>query len=426
MDAIEFITLSILLNGGFFLFSLAQRRYQLLLPSVISSFTWLIASVLMMCEVTGVLKTSFSKHYDFAAPFIFYMGVASIIAFSLARFIAGFKKEKTQSPLIPTEILNTLVKKFRWVLYVVAVCAVCILIALYSIGGFSSYGAYRMLAVATEFGGLAGLAVRVSNHLSLIGAFYLMILGMKQARTGIQIKELLICIILYGAANIATAGRGWIIAASLPFINGFVLERYRLKHYAKKSMVPIKWFKAIAFFVILISMFSVLGNARSDMPGASKDSSFFQRFLYYTDGIHMAEITLKKYKPGTFDYELGQNTLFQYGESKMAKRFNSETDGRYKVIVKSIIPPMYYDYGYEGAIVFWGALCFALEYVCLRLRFSRKLIGSLLFCSLSGMLYQAPIGNIIKMSIPMLEWLLLIFLFRKIIFSKIRGIATYI
>lgn len=426
MEAQEFITLNIILNSGYLLFTLSQRRYRLLLPSVISSFTWLIASILMMCETSGALKPSFPIHYDYAAPFIFYMGVSSVIAFSIAHFAARINDKSSQSALIPTDVLNQLVVKFRWVLYVVAVCALCILLTLYSIGGFSSYGTYRELAVTTEFSGLAGLAIRISNHLSLVGAFYLIILGMKQARTGLQIKELSICIILYGAANIAIAGRGWIVAASLPFINGFILERYRLNRFLRKPMVKIKPVKVISFFVMLGVLFSILGEARSDMAGATKDSSFFQKFLYYTDGLHMSDIILRKYKPGSFEHELGNNTVFLHNESKMAKRFNAETNNRYKVVVKSVIPPLYYDFGYEGGILFWGMLCFVLEFICLRNRYTKNLIGCLLFCSLSYILYQAPIGNVIRMSIPMLEWLLIIFIFRKYVFRNIHGIKPYL
>lgn len=426
MSDTDYITLSILLNFCYLLFTLRNRKYRLLLPSIVSSFTWLVASTLMMCETTGLLKTSFSTHYDNVAPFVLYMGLSSIFAFSLAHFTAQINYNVAGSPIIPLNILNQLVEKFRWVLYIVAACAICILGTLYSIGGFSSFGDYRVLAVTTEFRGLAGLAVRISNHLSFIGAMYLMIVGMKQARTGLRIKELLICILLYGAANIATAGRAWIVAASLPFINGFLLERYRIYFFTKKTMVKIKPMKIIALFIMILSLFSVIGEARSDMAGAAKNSSFIQKFLYYTDGLHMSEIILNKYKPGSFDYELGKNTIFQYGESSMAKRFNTETNERYKVIVKSVIPSLYYDYGYEGGLVFWGLLCFLLEYICLRIRFTKNLIGCLLFCSLSAILYQAPIGNVIQMSIPMLEWLLIIFVFRKFIFSKVRGIAPYI
>lgn len=426
MSDTDYITLSILLNTLYLLITLSKRKYQLLLPSIASTVTWLVASILMMCETSGLLKTSFSTHYDKVAPFVLYMGLSSIFAFIVAHFAARINYKITDSPIIPTDIINQLVQKFRWVLYVVAACAITILVSLYSIGGFSSFGDYRMLAVTTKFGGLASLAIRISNHLSFVGAFYLMIVGIKQARTGFKIKELLVCIFLYGAANIATAGRAWIVAASLPFINGFLLERYRLYYFAKKTMVKINPMKAIAIFVMILSLFSVLGEARSDMAGAAKDSSFFQKFLYYTDGLHMSEIILNKYKPGSFDYEFGENTIFPEGKNTMAKRFNAETNEQYKVVVKSVIPSLYYDYGYEGGLVFWGILCFLLEYVCIRIRFTKQLVGCLLFCSLSAILFQAPIGNVIIMSIPMLEWLLIIFVFRKFIFSKIKGIAPYI
>lgn len=417
---------AIFINIAYILITISKKQYRLLLPSVVCCFTWAMTCSIMLAEVKGLLESTIHSPLSYVSPFVFYMTVVSIAAFTVAHFLGRVKHKPVKSPLISTQVLESIVRKFRWVLVVIAICAVVIVTTLLSIGGADSLGSYRHIAVTTELQGFAGLAIRISSHVAVLGGFYLIMVGAKQARCGVNFKELILCVILFGASNIAIAGRGWILAATLPYVSGFIFGKFRLRQFGGNSGKKNDLMKIVLFVAIIGSMFSIIGNARSDAHGAHTDGNFFDRFLYYTDGSHMADIALKKFKQESFELEYGANTLFPFGERHMANKFDQRTDHNYRVVVKSMIPPMYYDFGYQGALMFWGVLCFVLELICLNLRYTHSIFGVLLSCYLSTILFSSPIGTITIMAIPVLEWLLIIYLCRKQIFIRINGISRYL
>ena len=76
------------------------------------------------------------------------------------------------------------------------------------------------------------------------------------------------------------------------------------------------------------------------------------------------------------------------------------------VTVKSIMPYLYYDFGFCGGALFLGDyFVFFIEYVCIRLKYNCTVIGILLFGQLSFLLFQSPVGHIFCCFIHQFFWM---------------------
>ena len=156
------------------------------------------------------------------------------------------------------------------------------------------------------------------------------------------------------------------------------------------------------------------------MRGNSGESNFLDKFLYLTDGSRMTNIVFNTFHEGTFSYEYGKSTLLQgITTSPMTQRFAQSIshDIGLSVTVKSIMPYLYYDFGFWGGAAFWGIICFFLEYICIRLKYSNTIISILMFCLLSGILFQAPVGSIFANNTPVLYWIIILYVFRNRFFN---------
>ena len=49
-----------------------------------------------------------------------------------------------------------------------------------------------------------------------------------------------------------------------------------------------------------------------------------------------------------------------------------------------------------------------------------------IYGTLCILLMQTPVGNVFSLYMPLFEWLVLIYLFRKLIFKSVRGISPYL
>lgn len=83
------------------------------------------------------------------------------------------------------------------------------------------------------------------------------------------------------------------------------------------------------------------------------------------------------------------------------------------------MPNLYYDFGFKGGVIIWGVVCFFMEYFCIRLKYSRSIIGILLYGLLAYSFLLSPVFNIFAIYTPYIEWIILIYIFRKFLFRNI-------
>ncbi len=374
----------------------------------------------MLFEVKGWIRPTplNERVYEYVAPFILGMVSFSVIGFTAAQILADSAGLPGRSAQALTERqLELALKRFFWIPVACVIVGLMTVSFLFSVGGFDNLDNYRLIAVTTKRSGYGALAQRLSGHLSILGSFYLMIVGYKQAVSGIKLKETFKYLFMIASVNLAIGGRVWLVSTSLPWMTGFFLARAtRADAVSMRKSAR----KLILVATMVIGLFSMIGMLRSS-GGLNKGGSFFTKFLYYTDGPKIANMVLKQYPPGTFQLEYGKaNFLTSWVASPMTQRFakSIEHDVGLSVTVRSTIPAIYYDFGYCGGLLMWGVICGILEFLCLQLKKINSLMGIVAFGSLATILYQSPVGSVLIMAVPVMEWLMIIYVFRRSLFGQ--------
>lgn len=418
MDSLDFCYWSLAITVVYLSFLLSQKRYRLLLPSVIHTFIWGITIFLIICQLKGILVTQYASDnvFNHSSRFICALMVASVIGFTSAHFITANQETHLSVSLIPINIIDTILERFKWVPYLCGIVGILLLIYLISaMGNIDSLGDYRTIAVTTKKVGWIEIPQRISGHINILGGFYLMLLGYKYGQTGINLKIFFKYALLCSAINMAIGGRVWILTSTLPFLTAYFFSR---KYSQVDDDIRQSDRKNIFItIVIFMSLFAVIGLMRNE----SGESNFFDKFLYLTDGSRMTNIMLNTFPEGSYNYEYGKSTLLQpLIQSPMTQKFAQSIsyDIGLSVTVKSIMPYLYYDFGFWGGAVFWGVICFTIEYLCIMLKYRNSVLAVLLFCLLSGLLFQSSVGQVFSVNMPAFEWLIILFVFRNKLFAE--------
>lgn len=409
----------------FLFFMLLQRRYRLLIPSTLHTITWGITALIMIFQMKRIyVSSNFGENaFSSSAGYMFGIVVASVVGFSLAHIIT--QNQKTYQNQIDTIAINNILTKYKWIPYLCAVTGILLLaFIITSIGSIEDFSDYRSKALSVERTGIFAIVKRLSGHINILGSFYLMLLGYKMGKEGINIKVLLLTIILCSLINMSIGGRVWILSSTLPFFVIFFLSRQG--SILDKSTLRSDYKKIIFIAILFICLFSIIGVLRSD---PNKQYQPLDKYQYFSDGMRITNMALKQYPPGCYDLEYGRSEfLALWIGSPMSTRFNESLshDIGLSVTVKSSLPYLYYDFGFWGGIIMWGIFCFILEYICLKLKYTKTIIGILLFGQLSQLLFQSPIFPVFSMNVPPLEWILILYIFRKYLFGKIPNCKQYI
>lgn len=183
--------------------------------------------------------------------------------------------------------------------------------------------------------------------------------------------------------------------------------------------------------MFVLFAFSFIGILRSETgkSNAVEEQNYVDKLLYLTDGSKITNMVLSQYPPGTFNLEYGKSEfLSNFINSPMMQKFNESIEHNIGLLVtvKSVMPNLYFDFGFWGGIIMWGIFCFFIEFICIWLKYRAKIIPLLFIGVLSLFMFQSPITNIFSLNVPRLEWIIIIYLFRKRIFRGIIGIEKYI
>lgn len=410
----------------FLFFMLGTKRYRLLLPSTLHSIAWGITALVMIFQIKRIFVSSnFSEQtFSLSAKYMCYIIASSIVGFTCAHvFTENRKLAGTEQ--IDISVLDVILKRFRWIPYLCALIGILLFAFIFStIGNVDTFSDYRSVALTVKRVGYMAVIQRISGHVNILGSFYLMLLGYKMGQKGIDIKEFVFNVLLCSLINMSIGGRVWILNSTLPFFVTFFLSRYNTDLTASTHQSDAK--KILGIVVSLACLFSVIGLLRDD---SAESKTFVDKFQYFSDGMRMTNMVLKQYPVGSYELEYGKSEfLSSWLESPMEKRFDKSIsyDIGLSVTVKSSLPFLYYDFGFWGGILVWGVVCFLLEYICIRLISVRKIMGILLFGQLSCFLFQSPVFPVFSLNLPSLEWILLLYIFRRHVFGNIKNCEQYL
>lgn len=414
MSTLNILYLAIIV-GIFYLWKLIKdKKYRLLLPCVVHTGIWIIVCILISFTILGVLgeyePNMPDLSYDRVAPFILGIMISSMFGFSLAHYTTKEHILKRDSTTINIKSLDYILGKYHWICYVCAVLGIMQISYLLSNIGFEGIADYRIMAVTTERHGFGAISQQLSGHATILGCFYLGLLGCKHGISNVNLRTFFLDAFLISLTNIAIAGRGWIITTMLPYIVGYVWQ----KKQSNKIFFDNDIKKIFIILVLFMSIFSVFGTIRNET-----EASGLEKFLYLTDGSRIANLILTIFPDGSFNYEFGAaEFLSKWHPSPMftAYKYFISDDVGLMVTVTSSLPFLYFDFGFWGGIFMWGVFCFIIEKYAIKLRNTNSIIGAIIFIELCKLLFQSPIGPIFYMSTPIAQWILILFFFRKKIF----------
>lgn len=422
MQSIDFCYATAIICAIYLINLWSKKTYRLLLPSIIHSITWLITSCLLICELNGFWVTHQipNSSVNASTEFTFYLVIASIVGFSTAHLIGNIRKQGSKIICIETNTIDAILKKFKWIPYTCFILGCAIFLFLFStIGIANTFGEFREHAVNQQWSGPIAYVKQASGHIYIFASFYLILLGYKHGKEGLNVKELFKYGIFCSMTNMAIGGRLWIVTSFLPYITAFIYSRKFSKRDRKSLKKDIK--KLLMVIAVLAGLFSLMGLARDDRD---IEKRFIDKFLYFTDGTKMSNMVLTQYPPGTYELEYGTSQfLTQFKKSPMEQKFKNSIsyDRGLAVTVRSFMPPLYYDFGYIGGVFMWGIICFIIELISIKLMATRKVLGILWFVLLSQMLFLTPIFEIFAVNMPTFEWLIIMAFFSKALFNIKTG-----
>lgn len=400
--------------GCLYLYILIRnQKYRLLLPCIIHTSIWVIVCLLIVLTIKGVISIYLPSDpewsYDKISPFILGLLLSSIVGFTIAHKQTSIPKESLKT--ISIDSINIFLKKYHWICYVCFFLGMLQIIYLINSVGWNGIGDYRIAAVSLKRTGYGAFAQQFSGHAAILGSFYLGILGCKHALSNVNIAVFLRDALLIATTNIAIGGRIWILTTLLPYIVGYLWQC----NVCQKKIFTKGILKIILITILFLSVFSIFGTIRNET-----ESKGIEKFTYLTDGSRMSNFVLTYFPEEEFDLEYGRaEFLYKWIGSPMISKFKDfiNDDIALSVTVYSSIPPLYFDFGFWGGIIVWGIFCFYIEYYALKLKYTNNILGAIIFIELCKILFQAPVGQIFYMSIPIALWILLIYVFNKYIFK---------
>lgn len=407
-----YITIALIISVLYLILLLKNNNYRLLLPSSIHTIAWLIVTFLILMTIKGRIgkydPTDVVWSYDYVAPFILFLIISSIIGFTIAHLLFYSKPINPMGSSLNYDSLSMFLKKTHWFLYICLIIGIAQFWYLFQIVGFKSFSDYRIAAIVTQRTGYGALAQRLSGHASILGGFYLGLLGCKHAHSGIKLKEFLFDAFMVASTNIAIGGRIWIISTALPYFIGYFWQLSSCSSKLNKKDLR----RFVFILVIFLSLFSVIGTIRN-----KTEAHGVEKFLYMTDGSRMTNLVFSEFPKNSFKLEYGRSEFLSkwIGSPMLNKYYDSvENSPALRATVFSSMPPLYFDFGFFGGLFMWGVFCFFIEYFALKLKGNTSIIGAVVFIELSKMLFQAPVGQIFYMETPAFLWLMIFFIINKL------------
>lgn len=96
-----------------------QKRYRLLLPSIIHTFIWLITILLIIFQLKGLFVSNQVSNnvFNFSSEFICILMLTSVIGFTMAHIATARAETKLKVQLIDIETIDRILGKFKWIPY---------------------------------------------------------------------------------------------------------------------------------------------------------------------------------------------------------------------------------------------------------------------------------------------------------------------
>lgn len=361
--------------------------------------------------------------YHYLDSYILYFTAASLLGFSLAH-----KKyaKKDINLNFSIEHIENILLKYRWIMWLNFLGGILRFIAMISLVGFdfSNVIDYRVAAnsmMLTSHGGFAGWVFRLTAYINMLAIMYVALSGFIAGIGMLKMKDVLYIFILYAPVQMATGGRLFILYFLIFYFGSFLMARgIAINSEHRKWLESAEKRIIINMMIIMLPMVVAISLARGKggvQNISSYEGSYLDPFTYICDGTMVADKCISFYGGGDkLEPSYGATTFI--GDSQASRNFI-----RYKHFtvfgscVISVIVPLFMDYGYWGSIIIWALLAFLIESTAIKNLNRLTLIRFIVFIFLLKMMYESVIANPFANNIAYLELIVLIYIFRKLIFG---------
>ncbi len=416
--------INFLLCGLAFLYY-ARSRFQnrILYPSVIFSIMWGINCIFTAAILMGFGSNLFLREeysYEYMDSYIVPFTIVSLVAFTIAHKRAHSKRINLVFSL---GSLNTILRKYRFIMWLNFIGGILRIVAMVSLVGFSLDNVmdYRMAANNVMMGYADGFILyvfKITSYIQMLANFYVAVDGLKTGFGKLKFKNCLTLFILYAPTQMATGGRLFVLFFIIFFFGSFLVgrgmaikqqKRRWLENSEKRIIVNI-----FGFFLFLIV---VIGMARAGGSRSADDERFFEKFAYICEGTLATDYLMRFYPEGTFEHEYGMFTLSS-NSPQMTRFFGKMRATKMSSIVYSFITFLYIDFGYWGSIIVWFFLALFMEIGALKCLNRLTLFRFIVFSVLLKMAYESILGNSIGGNIPVFLLLVTLYIFYDVLIGK--------
>lgn len=399
----------ILLLFVFWKISVQKNRY--LSPSLTGCLFWGIACIISYFRMNDP-NQDFSTHYthEYIIPF----AMVTVCGFGLAQMFVVSKRKF----LLNIEQLFYLQKRYRFILYWCFLLGMIRFIYTLSVGGIATIVDYRQasLLISADSNPIIVNFIRISGHLSMLGAFYILICAYIDGYTTIKPKSFLANFVMYGMIVASQGGRTFTMVYLLSYFFAYMFGHIHSgKKYTNKQIRAI-----LVSMLIPLLYFSVVGafrNYSEDVIAENKISrtqSIFSTFYYITEGLHVTDRSIVYLGKNQRSYDSGIDTFTTFDGDNYTKFRDSLLGTPDWCNVDSIIVPLYCDFGWNGSLVVWMFLCFIGEILFYKTMCVKSVVSLFLLYSIVYLFLYSTIGNPIPGGFRiMIIWIVILSVFRR-------------
>lgn len=319
---------------------------------------------------------------DVAFYYIVQLHYGAFIGFLLASILSNFNK-KNYNPALNNTLLdhaNFIYEKISGkMLALLFLVGTIFLIQRVSVIGLNADYLSNVRGVYNERN--ISFISTIGSHLGVIINFIIIMIAVRDARYGINSKNLIITILAAAPLGIANGGRIFLISYLLLYMCSFLLAR---KHFGniKYILKWNEWKKVTTIFGSLLIIFALMGFNRG---GYGDSFNLFYTILIWPVSTIWAmdswiiEAISSNNTNGLntfgwlFDvaHRLGIYSFYDEKEIISSSLYFFEiTQNSAAVIPRSIIPDLIFDFGING--VFWGMLIISIFLQLFTLNFSGR------------------------------------------------------
>lgn len=390
-----------------------------ILPSGVMTAMWGIACIFISIITHGIWDTLdlyTLYHFKWMDKYILYFTIASIAGFSIAHMLGTPVALKTN---IKLDYLNWLTTKYRFIMKLncaLGIARIIIFLSLFGWGGFYEYRINAELGMQS-ISGWAAIVFRISNYILLLSNFYVAIVGLKHGIFGLNKKEALSTFLLFIPVQLSTGGRLWILYFILYYFGAYMIGKMYTNRNSFATKKETRFLMKFGLILCLLIAFVGILKTGDD----SEDKTAYDKYAYITEGILASESCMDYNGGDKFDnLKYG---LFSTGVSKSSAYFGWRKlliQSKISSIIECVIVYLYLDFGYYNSLFIWFIFCLFFEIWYLNCMKRLNIFHFFTMIIILKFLYESILSNPIIFCIPSFELLILLYLFKNLIFVKGR------